>query len=84
MAQEDVHSRRWSFVGWTAGAFLFGLTVMRVLRRSRTDQPVRTPSLSPHAPLDESRMPRHDRPSGYFSARGEGAITNTHQTRSPR
>jgi hypothetical protein len=28
-------------------------------------------------PLDESRLPRHDGPSGYFSARAEGATKNT-------
>jgi hypothetical protein len=32
---------------------------------------------APHRPLDESRLPRHDGPSGYFSARAEGATKNT-------
>jgi hypothetical protein len=84
MTRQDAHLKRLSFGGLVAGAFLLGLAVMRFLRRSRTDPAVQAPSLTSHHPLGESRMPRHDRPSGYFSARGEGTITNTPQTRSPR
>jgi hypothetical protein len=84
MAQQQAHYKRLSFGGLVAGAFLLGLAVMRFLRRSSPDQAVQAPRLAPHAPLDESRMPRHDRPSGYFSARGEGTLTNAPLTRSPR
>jgi hypothetical protein len=84
MAQQHAHLKRLSFGGLVAGAFLLGLAVMRFLRRSSTEQAAPAPRLTPHAPLDESRMPRHDRPSGYFSARGEGTITNQSPTRSPR
>src|SRR5688572_17847497 len=62
------------------GAFLLGLAILRILRTSspRADEAATPP---PGYPLDESRRPRHDGPSGYFSARGEGTITNTPQTR---
>ena len=65
------------------GAFLFGLAILRILRKSpaSADEPAMPP---PGHPLDESRLPRHDGPSGYFSARGEGTVTNTPQTRTIR
>jgi hypothetical protein len=66
------------------GAFLLGLAILRILRNSPprgADEAAMPPSA---APLDESRRPRHDGPSGYFSARGEGTITNTPQTRTVR
>jgi hypothetical protein len=67
--------------GFLGGACLLGLALLRILRSPppRGADEVTTPP--PGHPLDESRKPRHDGPSGYFSARGEGTITNTPQTR---
>jgi len=66
------------------GVFLLGLFAMRVLRRGPAAEgapPKRAPL--PLQRFDESRI-AHDRPSGYFSARGEGTLTNTPQTRTIR
>jgi len=64
------------------GVFLLGLFVLRALRRGGDNEvPLRSPL--PFQRFDESRIP-HDRPSGYFAARGEGTQTNTPQTRTIR
>lgn len=58
--------------------FVLGLATVQILRSSPITKTVQAaPNPPPQYPLDESRIPRHDRPSGYFSARAEGAITNT-------
>ena len=66
------------------GAFLFGFAISRILRISPRDGAEGAATPQPGHPLDESRRPRHDGPSGYFSARGEGTVTNTPQTRTIR
>jgi hypothetical protein len=66
-----------------AGAFAFGLFAGRLGQRATARRAITPPEHEParaFQPLDDSRAPRHDRPSGYFSARGEGTMTNTPQT----
>lgn len=60
------------------GAMLLGLAALNVLRRSGVEQA--TPAPSPPAQPLFAETPLRDRPSGYFSARDEGALTNTPQT----
>ena len=69
---------------FVAGALLLGLAILRILRSSPTPAAAAATRPPPPYPVDESRMRRHDAPSGYFSARGEGTITNTPQTRPTR
>jgi hypothetical protein len=78
-AERLARRRPAAFLG---GALLLSLAILRILRNSPTPAADEVAKPSAPYPLDESRMPRHDGPSGYFSARGEGTITNTPQTRS--
>jgi hypothetical protein len=73
------HARRRpaSFLG---GAILLGLAALNVLRRSRVEQATPAPSPAAWPRFAETQMQLRDRPSGYFSARGEGTLTNTPQT----
>jgi hypothetical protein len=66
------------------GTGLLGLLILRVLRKPPLQSADKAATPRAGYPVDESRMPRHDSPSGYFSARGEGTITNTPQTRGIR
>jgi hypothetical protein len=66
------------------GTGLFGLALLRILRKPPPEAADKAATPRSGYPVDESRMPRHDSPSGYFSARGEGTITNTPQTRGIR
>jgi hypothetical protein len=68
-----------SFLG---GAILLGLAALNVLRRSGVEQAAPAPSPAAWPRLAETQMQLRDRPSGYFSARGEGTLTNTPQTSS--
>jgi hypothetical protein len=63
------------------GTCLLGLLILRILRKPPLQRADKAATPRSGYPVDESRMPRHDGPSGYFSARGEGTITNTPQAR---
>ena len=72
-----------TFAYVAAGGFSFGLAAGRLWRRAAAAGLLVPREAKPAPgiqPLDDSRAPRHDRPSGYFSARGEGTMTNTPQT----
>lgn len=62
-------------------ACLLGLALFQALRRSPA---AAAPRPAARQQFDQSRLPRRDRPSGYFSARAEGSLTNTPKTRSIR
>jgi hypothetical protein len=66
------------------GTCLLGLLILRILRKPPLQRADKAATPRSGYPIDESRMPRHDGPSGYFSARGEGTISNTPQTRAIR
>jgi hypothetical protein len=66
------------------GTCLLGLLILRILRKPPVQRAHNAATPRSGYPIDESRMPRHDGPSGYFSARGEGTITNTPQARAIR
>lgn len=70
---------------WFGGAILLSLAALKLLRRSRAAaraEPALT-SLPPEH-FAETLLPLRDRPSGYFSARGEGTLTNTEPSRTAR
>ena len=66
------------------GTCLLGLLILRILRKPPLQRAGKAAKPRSGYPVDESRMPRHDGPSGYFSARAEGTITNTPQARAIR
>ena len=58
------------------GAAFLGTRRRRTAKRASEATTACAPSPPPFE-TDQSRMPRHDRPSGYFSARNEGSMKNT-------
>jgi hypothetical protein len=63
-----------------SGACFLGIVARGLWERGtvvRTLPPPKAAQTPAFQPLDDSRAPRHDRPSGYFSARAEGTMTNT-------
>lgn len=71
-------------VAFLGAALLLGFAALQALRRAPALAVAAVRSVAPGERFDESRLPRHDRPSGYFSARGEGALTNTPKGRAIR